>query len=261
VTAMTTLSVRQIAEQNLGRTGDLSINTDVFGYRHRDNDGRVFGHLGDEDVLPGSGTVEAPTRRSLRRQLETVSGPGVDLVLFLVGHEPDWSGSVTPAQAARLQYAAQVARDIWAQKGFGLRRLEWGHLTPELAGNRVFISTIFEGIQLTHKISGRPGAIDVFAVQGMASLAGRSPKPGPCDKTTLLNMNGCLISLESSGQYLGIAIAHEVGHYLGLGHETDQRNLMHGPVWFAEVDTTTEMLELTDAQVATMKEHCMVVQG
>lgn len=258
---MATLSVRTIAEQNLGKTGDLSVTSDVFGYPHRDNNGRVFGFLGAEDVLPGAGTAAAPTRRSLKRHLETVSGPGVDIVLFLVGHEPDWSGFVTPAQAATLQYAAQVARDIWAQRGFGLRRLEWAHLTPEVAGNRVFISSIIEGIQLTHKVSGRPGAIDVFAVQRMASLAGRSPRGGPCDKTTLLDMNGCLISLESSPQYLGIAIAHEVGHYLGLGHETDQQNLMHGPVWFAEVETSVDMLELTDAQVDTMREHCMVVQG
>jgi hypothetical protein len=259
---VTTLSVRDIAARHLDRTGDLSITTDVFGYRYRDDSGRVFGALdGVDDVLPGDGSAEQPTRRSLKQLLEMVSGPSVDVVVFLVDHEPDFTGAVTPAQAAKTQFALQVARDIWAQRGFGIRRVEWGYLTPEQAGGRTHITSIFEAVALTIDFSGRPGAMDLFIVQTMGALAGRSPKNGPCNKDILLGMTGCVLELAGTARFTGIGIAHEFGHYLGLGHESNEENVMHGPTAiFGKCDTGPQMVQLTSAQAAEMKEHCMVLQ-
>lgn len=31
-----------------------------------------------------------------------------------------------------MQYAVQLARDIWQQRSFGIRRPEWGTITPEM---------------------------------------------------------------------------------------------------------------------------------
>lgn len=272
---MTTLGVRDIADRHLGKVGDLSLDADVYGYIHRDASFRLFGGLEPSDVLPWSGTREAPTTRSLRRHLETVSGPSVDLVMFLVGHEPDFSGVVTVEQVAKLQYAVQVARDIYAGVDIGIRRVEWGRIPVADAGGFADITTVFGATTLTMQFTGRDGAIDVFAVQTMKVLVGRSPKPGPCNKHALLDvpsvlaMTGCVIGLDgrtggdgsppSSPQFTGIAVAHEVGHYLGLGHDPDEGNVMCSGKGGCEA--SEGMLDLTADQGARMNEHCMINPG
>jgi hypothetical protein len=272
---MTTLSVRDIADRHLGKIGDLSVDADVYGYIHRDASSRLFGSLQPSDVLPGSGTLESPTTRSLRRHLETVSGTSVDLVMFLVGHEPAFSGVVTVEQVAKLQYAVQVARDVYARADIGIRRVEWGRVPVALAGGFADITTVFGATSLTMQFTGRDGAIDVFAVQTMKMLQGRSPKPGPCNKHVLLDvpsvlaMTGCVIGLggttggdgspPSTPQFTGIAVAHEVGHYLGLGHEPDEGNVMCSGKRGCEA--SEGMLELTGDQGLRMKAHCMINPG
>jgi hypothetical protein len=262
VTVMATLSVRDVATRHLGKTGDVSIDADVYGYIHRDLESRLFGALDVGDVLPGSGTADAPTRRSLRRHLETVSGRSVDFVVFLVGHEPDFSGVVTRSQVAKLQYALQVARDLYAQVDLGIRRVEWGHIPPSLAGNYADIGSVVEAVALTAVFTGRAGAIDLFFVQTMNVLVGRSPSPGGCDKNDLIAFTGIVLEATGTAQFAGITVAREAGHYLGLGHEPDETNLMCGPQLFQErCDPSTRMTEITSDQGARMKTHCMVNAG
>jgi hypothetical protein len=105
---MTTLSVRDIAERRLGVSGDLSMDTDVYGYIYRDDDGSLFGTLGPLDVLPGTG---GPTTRSLKRHLEMLDAVCIDVVLFKVAHEADFTGVFTRDDVTKAQYAIQVARD------------------------------------------------------------------------------------------------------------------------------------------------------
>ena len=119
---MATLSVRQIAQNCLGKTGNLSVNSDVYGYIFREADGSVFGTLGTNDTLPGTGQA---TTRSLRRHLETISGEATDLVLILVGHENDFSGATDRDDVTKVQYCVQVTRDLYAQVNVGIRRLNW----------------------------------------------------------------------------------------------------------------------------------------
>lgn len=256
------LSVRDIAAVHLGKTSDLSIDADVFGYVHRDTGGTRFGALTTVDVLPGSGTTSQPTRRSLKRHLETISGPAVDLVVFLVGVRPDFSGEVTPAQIARVQFGLQVARDIYASQDIGIRRVEWGYISPELAGGYADIGSSIEAALITAEFSGRPGAIDVFVVQTIDNRDGWGPPPligGPCDKDSLL-MSGVLADLSvSSSRFFGVAIAHEVGHYLGLGHTSSSTNLMYGP-GRDDPPTGPQMVGLSADQAADMSDHCMMVQ-
>ncbi|MFC7450659.1 hypothetical protein [Rhodococcus daqingensis] len=96
---MTTLSVRDIASTCLGKSGDLSVDTDVYGYIFRNTDGSVFGTLVPTDTLPGSGQ---PTARSLKRHLETISAEAIDLFVFLVGHEDDFSGTATESNVTEM---------------------------------------------------------------------------------------------------------------------------------------------------------------
>lgn len=257
---MATLSLRDIAARDLGKTGNLSVNTDVFGYQYRDTESRVFGELGPDDVLLSLGTTTTPTARSLRQHLETVSGTSIDLVVFLVGHEPDFSGVVTKDQAVKLQFGLQMARDIYAQIGLGIRRVEWGYITPEQAGKHINISSVIESTELTAEFSGRPGATDIFAVQTMGAKAGRSPVKGTCNKSSLSTRSGVVMELAQEPRFTGIVIAHEVGHYLGLNHVSASANLMCGPVPFHKrCNPSINQTSITADQAATMKDHCMII--
>jgi hypothetical protein len=220
----------------------------------------VFGVLGTDDVLLALGTAATPTARSLRQHLETVSGTSIDLVIFLVGHEPDFSGVVTKDQVVKLQFGLQMARDIYAQIGLGIRRVEWGYITPDEAGRHTKITSVIESTELTAEFSGRPGAIDIFAVQTMGAKAGRSPRNGTCNKSSLSTQSGVVLELAQHPRFTGIVIAHEVGHYIDLGHVSDPANLMCGPVPFHKrCNPSINQTSITASQAATMKEHCMII--
>jgi len=256
------LSVRDIAAAHLGKTGDLSVDADVFGYIHRDAAGTRFGALTTLDVLPRSGTASQPTRRSLKRHLETISGPAVDLIMLLVDHRPDFSGVVTQSQVARAQFGLQVARDIYASQDIGIRRVEWGYITPELAGRYADIGSQIEAGLLTAEFSGRPGAIDVFVVQTVDNMSGWGPPSllgGPCNKDSLL-MSGVVVDLSvNTSRFFGVAIAHEVGHYLGLGHTSSSTNVMYRP-GNDDPPVGPQMVGLSVDQAADMSDHCMMLQ-
>jgi hypothetical protein len=89
---VSTLSLRHVAEHCLGATGTLSVNNDLYGYVWRDEQGRLFGNLDPTvDLFPTTGL---PTGRQLKTHLQRMSGRAVDVVLMLVGFEPDFSGAV-----------------------------------------------------------------------------------------------------------------------------------------------------------------------
>lgn len=248
---MTTLSVRDIAERNLGLTGDLSVDSDLYGYIFRDTDGSVFGTLEDVDVLPGSGE---PTTRSLRRHLETISGTALDLVMILVGHEDDFSGVVTRDQVTKIQYGIQVARDLYATVDLGIRKIVWWRIPLANVEGYANIDGDHEARKLAREHSGPPGGIDVFFVQTIENAGGLAPgnPPGPVDKDENLRMTGVLVQLSGTHFWVGRGIAHEVGHYLGLEHEDQITNLMHvwdGPAPMSAYDS----IDITPSQGATIR--------
>ena len=224
---MATLSVRQIAQNCLGVTGDISVNTHVYGYIFRDADGSVFGTLSASDTLPGSG---AATTRSLKRHLQTVSGKATDLVIILVSHENDFSGVVTRNQATKAQYAIQIARDIYAQRNLGIRTIRWQRIPVADAGGYANIADRGEAEDLTDDWSSSGGGIDVFMVQTIGDAAGWSNVDGPCSKESKFDLSGVVLELSLGRRFTGVLLAHEVGHYLGRhpansGDESDGRGL------------------------------------
>ena len=244
---MTTLSVRDIAARNLGVSGDLSVDSDLYGYVFRATDGSVFGTLEDVDVLPSSGE---PTTRSLRRHLETISGiAAIDLVVVLVGHNTDFSGVVTRDQVTRIQYGLQVARDVFASVDLGIRKIVWWRIPMANVEGYADIRGDAEARRLTREHSGPAGGIDVFFVQTMSGAGGIAPgsPPGPIDKDENLRMTGVVVQLAGTHFWVGRLIAHEVGHYLGLEHVEAVQNLMHvweGPPPMSAYDS----IELTAGQ-------------
>ncbi|MFN0145850.1 MAG: zinc-dependent metalloprotease family protein [Dehalococcoidia bacterium] len=253
---MATLSVRTIASNCLGKNGTLSLNSDVYGYIFRDTDGSVFGTLGTNDTLPGSGQA---TTRSLKRHLQTISGRATDLVVILVGHENDFSGAFDRDEATKVQYALQVARDLYAQQDLGIRRINWQRIPLADAGGYVDLADRSEAEDLTDDWSGPGGGIDVFFVQSLGDAGGWSNVTGPCDKDSKDDLTGAVLVISGSRRFTGVLMAHEVGHYLGLGHTNSATNLMgvdSNNDGIAELSNNSTVL--TNSQGTTIRGHCSV---
>lgn len=253
---MATLSVRGIARTCLGVTGNFSVNSHVFGYIFRDSDGSVFGTLGSNDTFPATGQA---TTRSLKRHLETISGRATDLVVILVGHENDFSGRVSLDDVTKAQYALQVARDIYAQVGLGVRRIVWQRIGVADAGGYVDIRDRDEAQDLTDDWSGPAGGIDVFLVQSIGDAGGWSNVDGPCDKKSKSDLSGAVVELSGRRRFTGVLLAHEVAHYLGLSHTNTITNLMGADTNGDGIgEITSNSTAVTSGQGSTMRSHCSV---
>jgi hypothetical protein len=251
-----TLSVRQIAQSCLGATGSISVNTHVYGYIFRQTDGSVFGTLGGNDTFPGTGGART---RSLKRHLQTISGQSTDLVVILVAHENDFSGSVTRDQVTKAQYAIQVARDLYAQVNLGIRKINWQRIPVADAGGYANIADRDEAQDLTDDWSGPGGGIDVFLVQSIGDAGGWSNVDGPCDKASKSDLSGAVIELSGSRRFTGVLLGHEVGHYLKLEHTNTITNMMGADTNGDGIgEITSNSTNLTSSQGSKMRSHCSV---
>jgi len=235
------LSVRATAASCLGVNPPFSVNTHLYGYIFRD----------------ASGTVGITQPRSVKRQLELMKGRAINICIFLVGHENDFSGVVTLAQVIAVQQAMQTMRDLYGQVNLGVRTLFWRRIDMDDVGNYVIITDRPEAVDLTDDFSGPNDGIDVFYVQSILNSGGWSTIPGPCDKDAKDEMTGTVIELSSG--ILGILTAHEVAHYLGLQHATTITNVMgvdSNGDGIGELDSTST--NLTSSQGTTMRGHCAV---
>jgi hypothetical protein len=253
------VSVRQVAQECLGVTGTIVVDRDVYGYVFRDRRGRRFGARQSSDTLPGTGQ---PTARSLRQHLEQIQGRSINLSMFLVGHENDFSGSVTQNSVAKIQYAIQIARDIYAQAQLGIRRIYWRRIGVTAAGDYVEISNKAEAVDLTDDFSGPNDGIDVFWVRRILDrgVFGYSNREGPCDKDARDGQTGVVITLGQGHRLTGIILAHELGHYLGLPGDDSLTNLMG--VKDGADDINENSTDITSSQASKMRQKtCYVRPG
>jgi hypothetical protein len=255
------LSLRDVAQRCLDVTGRISVNNDVFGYIFRDTDGSLFGSLQASDTLPGTNSA---TGRSLRRLLQTINGRAFDLVPILVGHENGFPAGADFSRddATKVQYAIQVARDIYAQQNLGIRRINWQRIPQADVGDYNNIDNRAEAQNLTDDFSGPPGGIDAFFVQSITGAAGWSNRDGPCDKGSSDDLTGAVLEVSGRRRFTGVLLAHEVGHYLGLPTGTSPTNVMgvdQVPPGGDGIDEISEQSTgLTAAQGTTMRGHCSV---
>lgn len=173
----------------IGLTGRISVIRDFFGYRTKDT-----GPL------------------SLRTQLRLLQGKHIHLNLIR-------TADFDAAQQKYIDFGLHTMRRIYATVNVGIGRVQRFFIPP---GHEVIDGD--GGAQdLFNEFSVPNAAIDVFLVRVISgNPSGQSDTPGSCDKDSK-NDSGCVIALDDNydglGLTLGQAIAHEVGHFLGLEHE------------------------------------------
>jgi hypothetical protein len=188
------------------------------------------------------------------------------MVPIFVGFRAGFTGTFTRAQAVRTQYAIQVARDVYAQQGLGIRRLNWQNIPEDRVGGYTDIANRAEAVNLADDWSGPAGGIDVFLVQTIGDADGWSHAPGagPCDKNADDDLTGPVLEITQGARITGILLAHETGHYLGLAGGTDGASNLMGsdvqppPSGDGVDEINTNSTGLTNAQGTTIRAHCSV---
>ena len=234
-------SIRATAASCLGVSGTFSIRRDVYGY--------IWGGRMNRTL-------------SLKRHLELIRDDAINICPFLVGHETGFppDAEFTLAELQIIQTAIDFMREHYAQVGVGVRRIYWRWIPPDEAGGYTVVDQD-ESTELTRAFSGPNDGIDVFFVRTITDAAGWSRRPGPCDKDSASGRNGAVLEIVSlDAGWIGLVMAHEVGHYLGLKHASTLTNIMGEDPDGDGIGTIEEgtSVKLTPVQGDTMRSHCSI---
>jgi hypothetical protein len=214
-------SVKRIAKC-IGLSGNFSIVKDFYGYR-----------------------TGAPKQLSLLTQIPLLQGRYINLNLIRVE-----TVGVSIDQQRQIDIALQFMRDTYASVYLGVGLIQRFVIPPK----HEIIDDSSEAKDLLNEWAVPNNGIDVFLVRYIdGDSLGKSPTPGSCDKESK-NDSGVVIGIEDSGRRLGTTFAHEIGHYLGLKHEEDDRNNLMYP-------TSPNGGQLTRSQGSKMQSHCIPRPG
>lgn len=228
------VSIRQIANC-IGILGDFSIVRGFYGYA-------FSGHTGSLSLLT---------------QVRLLQGKHIHLNLIRVGIE-----SFTNADEQEIDGAVEFTRNTYATVNLGVGRVERFFITTADANGRDNINNDPEAVALTDEWTVPNSAFDVFFVLTYSgSTIGLSAVDGPCDKDAK-GMDGSVVAIEGSPNTTGLALAHEVGHYLGLPH-VDLPGTADDPITGQNLmfPSVPNGGNLTASQGSTMRSHCFVKSG
>lgn len=217
-------SLRAIASC-IGVTGDFKVGRDFFGFMRG-----------------------VPTDVSVLTQVRRLQGRHVHMNFIRVG-----SDQFTNNDLAEIDSALQATRDFYATINLGVGRIEHYVISTADANGAENINNDDEAEELTNDWTVPNSSMDIFFVLTYSgSTIGLSRVDGPCDKDAK-GMDGSVVAMEGSVNTTGFVLAHEAGHYLGLGHSSSSGNLMFG--------TVPNGGNLTSSQGADMRDHCFTRSG
>jgi hypothetical protein len=189
-----------------------------------------------------------PGSVSLLTQFRRLQGRHVHMNFIRVG-----SDQYTDNDLREIDAALFFTRDNYAQINLGVGRIEHYVISTAEADGAANINNDDEAEELTNDWTVDNDALDIFFVLTYSgSTIGLSRVDGPCDKDAK-GMDGSVVAIEGSSNTTGFVLAHEAGHYLGLGHSSNSNNLMFG--------TVPNGGDLTSSQGSNMRDHCFADAG
>lgn len=215
--------------------------------------GNMFGFI--RRRVPNDPCITATAQVSLLNLVRSLQGRHIHLNIIRVGID-----NFTSAEIDRIEYAIYKARNIFNTQNLGVGRVAHYDVTSSEAGGKDDIGSQDEAEDLTHDWTVPNDGIDVFMVDNIsADFVGMSPVDGPCDKDDK-NMNGVLGGeVNRSASRVLRTFAHEIGHYLGLGHRNGSPNNLMCQT--NQANSVCDSVQLSSSQGSTIRSHCFVKSG
>lgn len=236
---MAQVSVKDTADDCLGVTPKFSVVEDFFDFPR--------------------GYQDRTYQLSLKDQIDLISGECMDLNIQVMGYD-----GLSSTQRDRIESACQYAREIYAQIDVGIRHLNWIERTEASVGDYLEITDTSEDSEHCDLVDdedfdGSPSNyLDCFFVPTITgNIIGLCVEGCSCDTTDNKGCDsGLTVEIGSlSEYYMGQALAHELGHYHGLPHNSSSSsNLMYPTSSGTNTDiSSTEEDTIKDACGVTVK--------